>query len=94
MPNYIVVTEGVGIETFKKFSEVEKSYSLQKSDFTREGDDFITGLDPQSIMVTKDIKLLETLATESVFGKKKIDWATVIAVTIANFIVITFITGG
>lgn len=94
MPKIVVVNDSIGIDVYDKWSHVEKNHSLTKADFVKEGDDFLCILDKESYLVSKDIKLLESLATERVFGKKKVDWTTVIAVIITNFIVLTFFIGG
>ena len=79
--NIVVVKDGYGVDLFKKWSEVEKNYPTlnKESDFVKEGEDYICIVDKETYQVIKDIKLLESVATEKVFGKKEIDWLTVFA---------------
>lgn len=77
----VVVKEGYGVDVYNKWSQVKNDYPtlIPSSDFVKEGDDHICIVDKETYQVTKDIKLLESIATEKVFGKKEIDWMTVIA---------------
>ena len=86
--NIVVVTDGIGVDIFKKWSDVEKHFpTMTKDDFVKEGDDFICRMDKESYTISKDIKLLETVAVEKVFGKQKVDWMTVWAVAFVVLLV-------
>lgn len=92
--NIVVVVDDVMIESYKKWSDVKKSHpTLTKEDFVQHGTDFINVMDNQSYLISKDIKLLETVATERVFGKKQIDWATVLMTAITTLIAVMLIGG-
>lgn len=90
--NIVVVVDDMLVETYKKWSDVKKSHpQLTKEDFVQHGNDFVTMLDKQSYMISKDIKLLETVASERVFGKKQIDWATVFSTAIITLLAVLFV---
>lgn len=83
--NIVVVVDDIMIENYKKWSDVKKVHpALTKEDFVQHGTDYVTMLDKESYMISKDIKLLETVATERVFGKKQTDWATVFLTAIVT----------
>lgn len=92
--NIVVVVDDMMVEVYKKWSDVKKLHpQLKKEDFVQHGNDFVTMMDKQSYMISKDIKLLETVATERVFGKKQIDWATVFLTAIITAIAVMLIGG-
>lgn len=83
--NIVVIVEDIGVDTYKKWSSVKTEHpTLTKDDFVQEGEDFICMMDKKSYMVSKDVSLLENLATEKVFGKKETDWKTIISLTVVN----------
>lgn len=83
--NLIVVTD-TGVDAYKKWSDVRKNHSMEKSDFVQYGNDYVAYMDEDSHRVSKDIKLLESYASVQIFGKPKLDTYTVAAVTIVNVI--------
>lgn len=86
--NIVVIRDGEGVDIYKKWKEVERDYpTLNKdSDFVKEGDDYVSIIDKESYRIVKDIKLLESIATEKVFGKKEIDWLSVGATAVTVFV--------
>lgn len=80
----IVLINDIGVEVFKNFREVEKNTSFKKEDFTKIGDDYVLECNGDSYEVSKDIKLLERVASERVFTKTGMDmtslaiWLTVL----------------
>lgn len=86
--NIVVVTE-LGVDTYKKWSEVQKHHKIEKSEFVKYADDYVAYMDQESHRVSKDIKLLESVASNQIFGKPKLDTLTVAAVTIVNLVMLT-----
>jgi hypothetical protein len=76
----IVVVHDVGVDVYRTWREVEKNHALKKDDFTKVGTDYIVYLTNESYEVSKDVKLLERVASERVFAKQSMsftDWATI-----------------
>lgn len=88
--NIVVIRDGEGVEIYKKWKDVIRDYPTLKkdSDFVKEGEDYVSIIDKDSYRIVKDIKLLESVATEKVFGKKEIDWLTVIANAAVVFVLL------
>ncbi|PJO40622.1 hypothetical protein [Lysinibacillus xylanilyticus] len=85
--NIVVVNDGIGVNVYKKWSEVERHHGqINKDDFVKEGEDYILIFDRESYQVTKDVKLLESIAVEKVFGKKKIDFTSIFLLVVTNII--------
>jgi Ni,Fe-hydrogenase III large subunit len=77
--NIIVVTDS-GIDTYKKWADMKKHHTLEKTEFVQYGADFIAQMDNESYEVSKDIKLLERVASEKVFQKTKMSGTDMFAV--------------
>ncbi|ODA15324.1 hypothetical protein A5N86_16645 [Geobacillus thermoleovorans] len=76
----IVVVHDVGVDVYRTWRDVEKNHSLKKDDFTKVGSDYICTLTGESYEVSKDVKLLERVASERVFAKQNIgftDWCAI-----------------
>lgn len=86
--NVVVVTD-TGVDVYKKWSDVRTSHALEKEEFVKYGNDFVAYMDKESHLVSKDIKLLETYASNQIFGKPKVDYLTVFANVAALLIVLT-----
>lgn len=77
--NIVVVVEDVAVKVYKKWSDVKKNHGdLSKDDFVKVGEDYLLVMDKESYRISRDITLLESVASERVFGKKSIDWGTAI----------------
>lgn len=80
----IVLINDMGVEVYKNWRQVAKETSFKKEDFTKIGNDYVLECDGETFEVSKDIKLLERVASERVFSKTGMDmsslavWATVI----------------
>jgi hypothetical protein len=74
--NVVVVTD-TGVDTYKKWSDVEKNHAISKPDFVRYGNDYVAYMDNESHQISKDIKLIEAVASKQIFGKPKVDVLTV-----------------
>jgi hypothetical protein len=77
--NIVVITD-MGIDTYKKWNDMKKNHSLNKEDFVQYGTDFIAQMDQESYEVSKDIKLLERVASEKVFQKSKMDMTDIFSI--------------
>lgn len=73
----IVLINDEGVETFKSWSQVKKYSSFDKEDFTQVGKDFVLNCNNETYEVSKDIKLLERVASERVFTKTGLDMSAV-----------------
>ena len=76
----IVIVNDTGVDVFKKWSDVKKYTSFTKEDFTPVGADFFLTIDNESYEISKDIKLLERVASERVFAKQKMSGVDYFAV--------------
>lgn len=91
----VVIVEDVMVETYDKWSQVAKNHpNLKREEFTRHGDDWVCAMDYESHRISRDIKVLEDIATDRIFGKQKIDWLNVGASSIAVGFVMTILFGG
>ena len=90
--NIVVIVEDTMVEVYKKWSDVEKHHNLKKEDFVKHGADFITHFEKEAYTVSQDIKLLEAVATNQVFGKPKIDWLTACATAILTLVAVIITT--
>lgn len=84
----IVVVTDYTIEIFNSWHEVKKNTSLKKEDFAKMGSDYITKLDLESYEITKDIKLLERVASDKVFAKQKMSGIDLIG--LGTFILVLY----
>jgi hypothetical protein len=85
----IVVVHDVGVDVYKSWGEMKKNHSLKKEDFTKVGSDYIVYLTNESYEVSKDVKLLERVAAESVFSRQSLslsDWCSIGAFVLAFLI--------
>ncbi|MBY6272394.1 MAG: hypothetical protein CW346_09315 [Bacillaceae bacterium] len=86
----IVVIHDVGVDVYRTWREVEKNHgSLKKEDFTKVGTDYVCNLTGESYEITKDVKLLERVASERVFAKQSMgftDWCSIGAFVMAVLI--------
>lgn len=86
----IVVIHDIGVDVYKTWREMQKSHgSLKKEDFTKVGADYVCNLTGESYEVTKDVKLLERVAAESVFSRQSFslsDWCSIGAFVLAFLI--------
>jgi hypothetical protein len=76
----IVVIHDTGVDVYKSWREVEKWHSFKKEDFTKVGTDYVLNVNGESYEISKDIKLLERVASERVFAKQSMsltDWAAI-----------------
>jgi hypothetical protein len=89
--NIVVIVEDTMVEVYKKWSDVQKAHTLKKDDFVKHGNDYIVHFDKESYSVSRDIKLLEAVASERVFGKPKIDWLTAIMTAIVTLICVAIV---
>jgi len=69
----IVIISDTGVECYKKWSEVSKTTSFKKDDFTEIEGDYVLNCTGQTYEISKDIRLLETVASQKVFSKDKFD---------------------
>lgn len=77
--NIVVVTD-IGVDVYKKWTDVKKYSGFNKEDFTPVGKDFVVNVNAETYEVSKDIRLLERVASEKVFTKNKMemsDWMMV-----------------
>jgi hypothetical protein len=84
----IVVLHDNGIEHYKSWSEVKKYTSFKKNDFAQLGTDYVLNSTGDTFEISKDIKLLETVASQKVFSKDKFDttnWLQVIILVMLLF---------
>ncbi|MEK5149200.1 hypothetical protein MKX53_19635 [Psychrobacillus sp. FSL K6-4615] len=86
--NLVVVTD-IGVDTYKKWSDVTKNHAIEKSEFVKYGDDYVAYMDEESHRVSKDIKLLEDVASREIFGKPKVDTTSILLNAIVVAIVMT-----
>lgn len=81
--NIVVVVDDVAVFCYKKWADVKKNHGdLRKEDFVKVGEDYLLVMDKESYRISRDITLLESVASEQVFGKKSIDWATAITTAV------------
>jgi hypothetical protein len=76
----IVVVHDQGVDVYRTWREVEKYHALRKDDFTKVGTDYICSLTGESYEISKDVKLLERVASERVFAKQGMsfnDWCVI-----------------
>lgn len=86
--NIVVIVDDVMVEVYKKWSDVEKHHALTKDDFVKHGSDYIVHFDKEAYSVSRDIKLLEAVASKQVFGKPKVDWLTACMTTMLTVIAV------
>jgi hypothetical protein len=87
--NIVVVTD-TGVDVHKKWSDVKNNHALKKDDFTVLGTDYICYLDEQSYEISKDVKLIERVASEKVFAKSKMSAPDIFAILAGIMSVIIF----
>lgn len=69
----IYVITDTEVKKYTSFGKLRSDLSLEKSDFTPVGKDFVVYMTDNSFEIAKDIKLLETVASKKVFSKDKLD---------------------
>lgn len=75
-----------GVDVYHTWRDVGKNHALQKEDFTKVGTDYICTLTGESYEISKDVKLLERVAAESVFSRRSLslsDWCSIGAFVLA-----------
>lgn len=71
----IVIIQDDKVDVFKKWSEVSKYTSFKKEDFAQMGTDYTMNCTGDTFEVSKDIRLLEQVASNKVFTKDRMDTA-------------------
>lgn len=82
-----VITE-TAVKTYNSWNKLQKELSIEKTEATPIGKDFVINMTDQSFDIAKDIKLLETVASKKVFSKDKFDitnWLQVITIIVVYF---------
>lgn len=69
----IVIVHDDGVSVFKTWREMSRFYAFSKDEFAQVGQDYILNTTKDSFEVAKDIRLLETVASQRVFAKDKFD---------------------
>lgn len=69
----IYVITDTEVKKYTSFGKLRSDLSLEKSDLTPVGKDFVVYMTDNSFEIAKDIKLLETVASKKVFSKDKLD---------------------
>lgn len=85
----IVVIHDAGVEHFKTWAQVKKATSHDKSEFTRIGVDYVLNMTGDTYEISKDIKMIERVASQKVFAKDKFDtanWFQLITLVLAILI--------
>jgi hypothetical protein len=78
--NIVLINDEIGVEVFKSWSEMKKYTSFDKADFTKLGVDYILNCNNETYEISKDIKVLERVASERVFTKNKMSGSDLCAV--------------
>lgn len=90
--NIVVVTD-YGVDVYKKWADVKRTHDVKKEDFVRYDKDFILYFDKEAHQVSKDIKLIEQVATAKIFPKPKM--TTTEMMSIGSFgILLMMLLGG
>lgn len=82
----IVIINDTGVECFNSWRDANKYSSFNKEDFTKIGVDYVLNCNNETYEISKDIKLLERVASEKVFAKSKA--STYDLVAIGTFILV------
>lgn len=89
----IVVVSDYGVDVYKKWADLSKAHNLTKEDFVPYNKDYIAYFDKEAHQVSKDIKLIEQVATAKIFPKPKMSTAELL--TFCNFgILVMMLFGG
>lgn len=89
--NIIVVTD-YGIDVYKRWKDVFKTHHVEKQDFVKYDKDYILYFDKESHQVSKDIKLIESVATAKIFPKPKMTMPELLSV--ASFGILSLLLMG
>lgn len=76
----IVVVTDYGVDVYKKWADVKRIHSLEKHDFVQYNKDYIAYMDKESHQISKDIKLIEQVATNKIFPKPKMTMPEMLSV--------------
>lgn len=90
--NIVVVTD-YGVDVYKKWGDVEKSHSLKKEDFVPYNKDYVAYLDKEAHQVSKDIKLIEQVATAKIFPKPKMSFSELMSVGSFGILIVMLLGG-
>jgi hypothetical protein len=69
--NIVLINDEIGVEVYKNWAEVKKYSSFKKEDFTQLGADYVLNCNQETYEISKDIKMIERVASERVFAKNK-----------------------
>ncbi len=89
----IVIVSDYGVDVFKKWSDAFKVHNVTKEDFVRYEKDYILYFDKEAHQVSKDIKLIEQVATAKIFPKPKMTMPEMMSIG-SFFILIMLLMGG
>lgn len=69
---YYVITD-LGVQSYRSLNQLKKEISIDKEEFVQLGTDYVMYMTDHSFEVTKDVRLLERVASKKVFTKDKMD---------------------
>lgn len=77
-----VITE-TGVHVYSSVAKMKQEVNIEKDEMQKIGGDLVCNMTDHSFEITKDIKLLESVASKKVFSKDKFDatnWMIVIVI--------------
>lgn len=72
MRRVYIITES-GVNVYNSLTKMNREISLDKHELTEVGSDLVCNMTDMSYQISKDIRLLETVATRKIFSKDKFD---------------------
>lgn len=90
--NIVVVTD-YGVDVYKKWNDVMRTHDVKKDDFVRYDKDYILYFDKEAHQVSKDIKLIEQVATAKIFPKPKMTMPELMSIGSFGILVILMMGG-
>lgn len=71
MSKIVIIDDVNGLSFYKSWKDVKQSTIFKQEEFTEANGDFYLITDGRSMEISKDVKLLERVASERVFAKSK-----------------------
>lgn len=84
----IIIDDVIGASIYKNWKSMKKVHSFEKEDFTEVSGDYILNTTGDSFEISKDIKLLERVASDKVFAKQKMSGVDMM--TLGTFLLVLY----
>lgn len=84
---YFIITD-TGVRVFNSYNRLTNEIDVSKAELTQVGTDYVGNMTDQSFDISRDIKMLENVASRNVFKTESVNWNIVLTVVVIIILLI------